>query len=380
MKKIAHLLTISALLTSGAYAAPFLTVGDGAEIFLTGTLGVRADSNVFLAPDTTKSRSDTVVEAAPGLQLVFGNSASLQGTWSVSENFLSYADHSDLNTSLFSTNFTANFTDGKSKGSIILGFNESDQNQVSDLGGNQVLDFLIHRKSTTAGVNGEVSISEKTSIGVGIQYDKTDYTRAGFADAEVAAVPVNVYYEVTPKVDLSVGYRYRETWMQFGEDSKDNFFNVGARGQFTPKLNGQITVGVNQRDFSHHGDETLFGVDSSLTYAVSPKSTLQFGVSNDFDTNSQAQQQKNFAIRASASTEISDQWSVNSGLSYRAINYYEATPARTDDYLEAQVGATYVVNANIRITGSYVYRNNRSDLATSKFDDNVLSITANFRY
>ncbi len=381
MKKIASLLTTSLLLAGGAYAAPFLAVGDGAEIFLTGDVSARADSNIFLAPSSTKDRSDTVFEATPGLELVFGKTATVQGSWSVQENFSSYSDHSDLNSSLFSTSFAAGFTDGKSKGSVNAGFAETNQNQVGDINGIPNVDFLIHRKSTNAGATGEVAISEKTTVATGVQYAKADYERTGFFDTETLTVPVNVYYEVTPKVDAGVGYQYRRSWAEGNApDATDNFFNVSARGEFTPKLSGKIAVGLTERSYARLKDASLLGVDASLSYVASPKSIMQFGVSNDFDTNAQGEQQKNFALNASVQSNISEQWAVSAGLSYRAIDYFKAAKPRTDDYVEARIGATYIVNANVRVTGSYTYRNNRSDLPTSKFDDSVLTISANFRY
>lgn len=381
MKKLAYLLTIPAAMASATFAAPFLAVGDGAEIFLTGTLGVRADSNIYMASSATPSRSDTILEAKPGIELVFGKSSNVQGSLSLSEDILAYTDHSDLNNELFSGSFAASYSDGKSKGSVNLGYTETDQNQVGDLGGGQKVDFLIHKKSTNAGAKGEVGISEKTSVASGVQYLKTDYARAGFYDAEVVTVPLNLYYEVTPKVDLGVGYQYRKSWVQAkAPDSTDNFFNVRARGDFTPKLSGEIGIGVTQRDYAKIPDANLVGFDASFSYVVSPKTTLQFGGSNDFDTNSQGEQQKNLSLRASVTSNLTEQWALNAGLSYRAIDYFKASNPRTDDYYEANLGGTYILSEIVRFSGTYTYRNNRSVLGTSQFEDNVLTLTANFRY
>jgi hypothetical protein len=75
-------------------------------------------------------------------------------------------------------------------------------------------------------------------------------------------------------------------------------------------------------------------------------------------------------------TRLSEEWQANVGVSWRAIHY----PTRTDDYWEGQVGTSYVVNANVTINGTYVYRNYSSDLSTSEFKNNVFSISANLRY
>lgn len=382
--KITRLIAVSALLTTGAYAAPFLAISDNAEVFLTGTLGVRADDNIFMTPD---AQSDTIWDINPGVQLVFGRASTLQGTWSVVESFANYSDHSDLNSNLFSTAFNAAYDDGKAKSTFNASFNEINQNTV-DVRSNA--DALIRRDVFAIGGQSEVNVSEKSSVAVGVQYTGTNYKRIGFSDSKVGTIPVSYYYEMTPKVDMALTYRYRQSWLQHGYDSKDHAVTVGARGEFTPKLTGQVHVGVTQRNFRHHkglpdlDDKTLLGIDSSLSYAVSPKSTLQFGVSNDFDANSQGNQQKNLTIRGSAISNISDEWSVLIGASYRAINYYSqggmTAKARTDDYMEGQIGATYKVNEYLQITGALALRSNKSDLDSSDFDNSVVSLAANLRF
>jgi len=374
MKNKFKLLALLSVMATTAQAAPFLAVGDNAEIFLTGTLGVRADSNIFL---TSNATSDTIFDIDPGLQLVFGNGSAVKGTWDFTENFSEYASHSGLNSSLASTSFTAGIEDGKSKGTVTASYNQLNQNTVDNT---LHKDVLARRNVLAAGANGEVSATEKTSVGLGFQYEKTDYLLSGFNNDETATVPFNYYYEVTPKLDLSAGYRYRGTWVQGGEDSTDHFFNVGLRGELTPKLTGTVNVGVTERHFTHSPNASLLGIDSSFSYAVSPKATLQFGVSNDFDTNSQGQAEKNFAINGSGTVNLSEQWSVTGSLSYRVIDYLDTSPARTDDYFEGQISASYQVNSVVRITGAFAYRTNNSTLNGAGFDDNVLSLAANFRY
>lgn len=376
MKTITRLFAATALVTACYASVP---VGDNAEIFLTGTLGVRADSNIYMSPSNTE---DTILDFNPGVQLVFGNTSVMKGSFSLSESFSVYTEHDDLNDELLSTSANTSYDDGKTKLNFNASFAEVNQNSVDTrpFGG----DFLIRRDVFNIGALGEVSVTEKSSVALGVQYSQNSFELGGFSDSEVVTVPVNYYYEITPKVDLSLGYRYRDRSESIGFDTKDHFLSVGARGEFTPKLTGQFAVGVTQRSFSHkvarRDDEELLGLDSSLTYAASPKTSILLGVSNDFDTNSQGNQQRNFAVRASSTTAVSSDLSVTALIAYRAIDYYQATPARIDDYLEGQIGATYIVNENVSLTGALAYRSNGSDLATSDFDGTVLSLAASFRF
>ncbi|HVS52498.1 MAG TPA: outer membrane beta-barrel protein, partial [Opitutaceae bacterium] len=271
----------------------------------------------------------------------------------------------------------SNYDDSKMKLQLTAGYHELNQN-TPDVRG------LIRRNVLSAGGNGEVEISQITSAGGGIQVDREDYRRPGYSDSTTYTLPLNVYYKWTPKVDLSAGYRYRDYEANQNQDSTDHFFNLGARGDFTPKLSGTFAIGVNTRRFNgttastsrNSGTESQLGLDASFSYEISAKTNLQLGASNDFGTTPQGQQQKNFTLNAAVNSKISAEWEANAGLSYRATGY----GTRTDDYYEATLGASYVINANIRIVGAYVYRRYNSDIASSEFTNNVFSLAANFRY
>jgi polysaccharide biosynthesis protein VpsM len=375
MKNHIRIALISLSMGAAAQAAPFMAIGDSAELFLTGTLGVRVDDNIFL---TKNGEDDVIFDINPGVELTFGKNAQLTGSLRLVHSFANYADNSDLNTNLFGGDFVSKYDDAKLKLGLSAGFHELNQNTFSTRG-------LTRRDVFSAGANAEVEISQITSVAAGLQFSHENYKPAGYTDSDSLTVPLDLYYRWTPKVDLSVGYRYRDYQVDaLGQDSSDHYFNVGARGEFTPKLIGRFTVGLNNRKIDQGGDESQLGLDASFTYEFSPKTNLQVGASNDFGTSPQGQQQRNFTLNGLITTKISEEWSVNLGLSYRGIEY-DAVPAaaivgRTDDYLEGTIGTSYIVNANIRILGTYVYRNYSSDITASEFKNNVFSIAANFRY
>ncbi len=378
MNKLIRSLLFSASLATAMQAAPFVAIGDGAELFATGTLAIRGDDNIFLAD---KAVADTIFDIAPGLELDFGKNAQLQGALTLTDTWIRYADRHDLNTNLFVGDLIAKFDDGKTKYAFNAGYHELNQNNADIRG-------LIRRDISTIGGNGEFGVSELTSIGVGADYTHENYHPAGFVDSNAITIPVNVYYKITPKVDLSVGYRFRDFQVDNAgntPDTRDNFYSVGARGTFTPKLTGRAAVGLTQRKFSTGGlsSRTMLGLDTSLAYELSPKSTVQVGATNAFDTSPTGAQQKNLVVNALFTTKVSEEWMVNVGASYRRISYY-APISRSDDYMEGNLGATYIINANIKLVGSYVYRGYRTgdDLIKRQidFDNNVVSIAANFRY
>lgn len=348
------------------YAAPFLAIGDGAELFVTGMVGVRADDNIFTAAN---AQSDTIFDIAPGAEITFGKDSALQGALTLVDTFTSYSSNSNLNTNLFSGDFRTNYSDGKMKLNLTAGYHELNQNT-------EVIHGLTRRDVTSLGGNVEVEVSQITSVAAGPTFTHTKFKRAGYANSDDYVVPLNFYYKWTPKVEVSLGYTYRNYQTTIGSDTKDHFFNVGARGEFTPLLTGEFSVGVTTREFASGGSESMLGLTAKLNYALTPKTTLQLTSSSAPDTSPQGQQQKNFSLGVTVSSNISDQWSVRGGLNWRAIDY----TTRTDDYLEGQLGATYIVNTYINIIGSYVYRHNSSVIASGEFTENVFSIAANLRY
>lgn len=385
MKNYVRLALVTAALGSAAHAAPFLAIGDGAELFVTGTLGVRSDDNIFLA-DTVNfagkpqgTESDTIFDINPGVDLTFGKGGNLKGSLTLVDAFANYTDHNELNTQLFSGDFKSKFDDGKLKLHFALGYHELNQNTVDNVG-------LTRRNETVASTGGEVEVSQITSVGGGVNFTHLKYRRTGYGDSDDLTVPLNFYYKWTPKVDLSFGYRYRNYETTVGADSNDHYFNIGARGEFTPKLTGEFTVGYNMRHLSNvvtlTGGQKIGknqqepGVEGRFNYAITPKTSLQLGASNDYGTSPQGLQQKNTSVNAGVSIEVDSQWSFNGGVSYRSIDYY----TRTDNYTEASVGAGYILNTYVKFNAGYTYRNNDSDAKGNSFKGNVFSLAAIVRY
>jgi len=378
MKNLAKFALVALALEATTYAAPFMAIGDGAELFLTGTVGVRADDNIFLSNNAT---SDTIFDLNPGVELTFGKDAQVKGSLTLVDAFANYSSNSSLNTNLFSGDFGSNFDDGKMKLGFTAGFHEMNQNTV-DVRSTGPVGGLIRRDAFSTEGKAEMPISEITSVAAGLSFTHTNYKRTGYGDSDDYEMPLNFYYKWTPKVDLSAGYRYRDYQTAIGQDSTDHFLNVGARGEFSPKLKGEFKVGYFQRRLSRGAKENMLGADASLTLELSPKSSLQLGASSSPDTSPQGSQQKNYSVNGALSTTINEQWSWNAGLSYRAIAYQTAgtTPGRTDDYMEGSLGATYVINAYTRLVGAYAYRHNGSQLAGGDFTNNVFSVAASLRY
>jgi len=333
---------------------------------------VQADDNIYLG---SSAKSDTIYSFTPGLDLVFGKGSATTGDIYFNEEIRRFSSHTKQDTELASMGAKANYSNGLTKANFNASYAEIAQNQV----GATLSSDIARRNVTNLGANTEFSVSQKTKFSVGLTYVKTDYVPTAFTSSDIVSVPLDLYYEANPKLDWSLGYGYRSSKLSgSADDNQDNFFNLGARGEFTPKLSGQVRVGLTQRSFDRAGNQTLFGMQGNLTYQFSEKTSFQLNASNDFANAGTGDSTKNFSLGANASSKLTEEWSVNAGLNWRSIEY----PARTDDYVEGTIGATYVYNNNLNFSATYTYRNNSSNKASagSEFTNNVFALGASVRY
>jgi hypothetical protein len=369
-----RLALLSSLSAAPLIAAPFMAIGDNAELFLTARTEVRAEDNVTFS--SSNEIEDEVFEVTPGIEVLFGKSSLTKGSFSAYERLTAYADNSDLNSDLTNLVFDSSYEGAKLSLGANASFRELNQNSRDARGAT-----LVRRDTYAAGVDGEYALSEKSKLGLGLGYNSTDYKFSSFTDQSNVEVPVNYYFAISEKVDLSAGARYRQNDVDAANaDSEDYYFNVGARGEFTPKLSGLFTVGYNVREPDAAGadDESSIGLNAGFTYAYSPKTLLSLDLSNDFETGSDASGYETAAITFGARTEISAAWAVSGTLGYSQYDYLASS--REDDYLVAGLGLTYTYNEYLSFNASYSYNDNSSDLAGAEFTANVIRLGANFRY
>lgn len=363
-----------------AHAAPFMAVGDNAELFLTASAQVQFDDNIYLDPGTLPAplasapeQDDVIMSFTPGVDLVFGKGSVTKGNAYYREEFRRYNDHDNQDTSLSNLGVKTNYDNGVTKADFNASYAQVAQNDNDA----NTLGSIVRRKLFNLGAKIEFGISEKTSLAVGTTFDKTNYGPASYSDSDIWMLPVDLYYKATPKLDWSLGYRYRSSELSgSGIDSKDHFFNVGARGEFTPKLTGQLRIGLTQRKLEVGGDDTQLGFDSNVTYAFSEKTSYRFNMSNDFGSSGIGESTENFTIGLNATSKLTEQWSLTGGLNLRKVDY----PSRSDDFLEGLVSVSYNLNAVVNFGASYTYRDNSSDSAIAEFTNSVLTFGANIRY
>jgi len=371
MKHTGRITLLAALIGTAAHAAPFMAIGDNAELFLTGAASVRFDDNIYL--NTANEQDDLIWSITPGVDLVFGKGSATQGNIYYREEFQKYSDASNQDTSLSNVGVNSAYDGGNTKfklGASYAQVAQNDNNIRAD-------GFIVRREVANFHANSEFDVTAKSSLGIGVTHDKTNYKPASYADLGTWALPVDFYSEYTEKLDLSIGYRFRDNSVSgAGVDSQDSFLNIGARGEFTPKLSGQVRVGYNLREFDVGGDDSSIGFEGNLSYALSEKTTYRFNLSNDYSYSGTGIATKKLSLGLQASNKFSEQLSMDAGLTYMATDY----PTRDESFAEGNIGFTYVYSATVNFNASYTYRNNDGGTGGSDFTNNVFNFGANIRY
>src|SRR5690606_7680418 len=127
--------------------------------------GIQADDNIYLS---NSALDDTIFNIDPGIDFKFGEGAQTSGSFKVVEKISRYSDNDQLNTELLNVSFNSSYDDGKTKFNTAASFSELNQNTFDVRG-------LTRRDVTKVKLGGEVSVTEKSSIGVDADYSKTDY-------------------------------------------------------------------------------------------------------------------------------------------------------------------------------------------------------------
>ena len=374
-----RLALFSTLSAAPAFAAPFLAIGDNAELFLTARTEVRYEDNVTFS--TNNEIKDEILEVVPGAEVLFGKNSSVKGSFQAFERLVAFSDNTKLNSNLSNLVFDSAYEGSKLNVGAKASFRELNQNSRDQVNA----PTLVRRDASEAGLNGEYSVTEKSKVALAGRYNRTQYKVGGYADQTNYAVPANYFFAISEKVDLSTGIQYRKNEIKeivanTNSDSEDYYFNVGSRGEFTAKLSGKFDIGYNLRmpDAAGADDETGLGLNAGLVYAYSPKTSFTLDLSRDFSVGSDASGTEVSSIFLGASTSLTAAWSISANLGYSQYDYLAG--GRTDDYILAGVGVTYTYNEYINVEAGYALNDNSSDIATAEFTANVLRIAANFRY
>ena len=358
--------------------APLVTIGDIGTISFTGNSTIKWDSNIFR--QEANEVKDTVLIFSPGFNAVLGkNATDLDIGLSTSYDITKYQDKNDLDSELLHFRANAAYRTSRLDVSATASFDESkSNNDVANRNG-----VLLERELTVFGINGEYTLSPKFSVKTGVDWNKTAYVgeyAASYDDRKYLILPVDIYYELTPKVDLSVGYQRGQIDVETaGQDATTDNINIGLRGELLPKLVGFFKVGYNQYDSDDAARDTAsMSLDSNLTWTVSAKFTHRLNIHRNFDASATGTGTEESKLNWSTSYALNNKVSLSGRAGYSIRDYLASE--RKDKLLTLGLNGTYRINRYWNVNAGYVFSNNDSNNAGSSYDDNIVTFAASLTY
>lgn len=389
MKTRTCLLFLSGLIPWMLHAnlsSPLVSVGDYASVLFDGSASLVWQSNLFY--DRKTEVDETMLIMSPGIEAHLGNKASPFDSLIRANYTMQRLDkRSKLNDEYWHFNALASYDGARLDIDGAYSFDEEqttagEQRTVGSPDGEFITVAL-----TRAYLLGEYILSPKFSFGSGVRYHDREFKDKKFrlADVESYSIPADVFYELTPKVDLSAGYEYsfEEVGVSGVEDyhREQSFFNVGARGNLFPKLNGFLKFGyrvINPEGSNRETDE-LFGINAELTHRTTPKLKSKLNLYRGFDVGSEGQSVEDTSARLEFDYTISNNFQGNlyTDLSYQD---FQDGNAGQDFINRSGVRLLYLPNQYWRFSTGYAYIENDSNRLGQGFVNHVLDISASLRY
>ena len=134
------------------------------------------------------------------------------------------------------------------------------------------------------------------------------------------------------------------------------------RGRFTPLLSRQFQLGHEDHDAGRLGKSKTLGISSSFTCKVTDKTTVTFGIINDYGYNTFGSGFENTGGNITVSTALDHQWSLHAMASYNYLLYLYTS--ENDNYYIFGVGATYAFSKGINVTANLTHTEDSSNVAT----------------
>ncbi len=361
-------------------ARALVSLNDGTDrIYVTGTVGVTHDSNIFAS---NGGGSDYVYSG--GLSLEYTRKAGWIGVNAGVGIDISQFDRftgEDFQNPRFSAELTKQT--GRTTGSLTL----SAQRQSR-------ADAALNTRNTSwnynAGLNAHYPIIERYSLSGGVGYNLTKYVdNPAYVDLASYSANINLYYILSNERDLFTGYRFRYSDTSRNTHDTDHAFNLGISGRIIPRVNGTVSIGYQIRKPNDDAGATYGSTtaSASVAFAMTKKLSLTGRVAKDFSTTASDTSidvtTAGLDLQYSYSAKITTGANVGYGRN-RFLGRGGLIPGtdvhREDTSFDWGARISYVYSQHLQTTLSYSYMKNWSNVSFSDFERSSWSLGASSRW
>jgi hypothetical protein len=367
-------------------AVPDDLYGRNTALTFTVATSVRHDDNVYL--NNTGEVGDTIMTVTPGIDLRFGRQSLVHGSIGAKVSLAQYADDSAPRSTLGAGQADLAYERGNVAVSATAAFQQLQQNTGEAAALNAKA--ISRRDVLNLATNVQAKITDRTSVQTGANLSQTKYKSAGLVGSDDLSLPIRVYVETSPKLNVSAGVTYTSVKPQNGGPSaRDFYYNTGISGSLTPKLTAQLSLGYRTREVESRPRDGLWGFDGVLSYAATTKTRLGLVLSRNFSTGALGETSTSSNYTLQLASDPSPRWRFAGALTHRDVDYGDAVfnpraplrlTARQDRYWEGSLQFTYSITGWLSASLDTTLRSNQSTLAGAEFSNRIVGLTFAFRF
>ena len=359
-----------------APAGALVKFNDGHDsIFVTGTVGVGYDSNLFASAN---SDGDYSYNAA--LEIEYQRKAGMLGVnGSLGWDFSKYQDFSSEDFANPHARLELTKDAGRTTGSVTASAARETR-----------ADSAINLRTTSweyeTGLNVKYPVIERYTLAGQIAYSRRDFEENfALVDINTWSLGSDLFYVYTSQRDILAGYRFRVTDTTAGTHDYDHAFTLGTTGKILPTINGTARVGY-QRRLSRRSDgtrENFDGITStvSATWSAFKRLNVTGQINSDFNTVATDVSVSTLSAGLDAQYALTARFSVFSGAGVGRSRFLGARgDGRSDTYFTYNAGVAYTLNDHFKATLSYVHFQNWSTLAFSDYTRRTISLNLSSRW
>lgn len=275
-------------------SAPMITIGDTATIHVSAEAEFQYLSNVTLATDPAFVVDDALIKFTPGFSFgLFEDSQITDFAIGAERGILQFMDNTVFNDEPWGLYMNTKYKGYPFAFSMDWHKQEQLQNITSFPGLGEPTNDILQTVVEDFQMNFDLSFSQKLGIRTGIQWHIQDFTNPIYLDSDLFALPITFFYKISPKLESSVGYRFRNVETGSSAEHSDHYINLNLIGQMTQKTYLHLTFGFQNRNSDYVGfadsiSNNTFSSNLGITYNATEKIKLEAGIFRDFNVGATA--------------------------------------------------------------------------------------------
>ena len=385
----AALTTVLCTIVACAPARGLVTLNDSHDhVFVTGSMGISRDSNVFANRDSAGD---------------FVYSSSVAAEYTRRAGWIGVNAGVVINASRYGTIRGEDFSNpsysleltkqsGRTTGSFTL-------NGARESRADSAVNVRSSSWNYAAGLNYKYPIIERFTLSGSFGYSARKYIdEAQFANLSTYTASTDLFYVFTNERDLVAGYRFRQGETSRNTSTTDHSITGGITGRIIRGINGAVRVGYQVRTpHGGNGDRPEYHsvtASGSASYSVNRKIKINGSLARDFATTATDASVQTTTANIEATYDYSNHWTFSAGAGWGDSQFLGEKgriiirndppvvfgPNRHDNYANANASIGYSLNEHFKASFTYTWFKNWSAVEFADFVRNGWGLNFSSRW